>query len=454
MHNFPTYFWRKFQDYKDACAIATVDERGKVVEETYWEWTRRIQRLAIALMDAGFEPGTRMGMLAPSGRNWLDLAFATWLVGGCLVPIRPDRQRGTTLKALARTGTEWIVVQNADEWQYLRGKNGELPDHLHWIAFEDSDPTETDKNKWPSGRRFSTLDGLDQRGRSLAVRGRVDDLAKVIYGVDPDQPTLILFSAKLGDDPHGAYFSGAKVGEMLDLLGDDLLMEDSARLATTLEYGVFPSWLLSAATLVKGKEIATAESPAVLRANLNKLLPTRLVCGPDFLDDRAKRLRDQLEDTGEALEADGGTSNAGLGAVLGRMGKEAARRLFYDPLGSQFGGKLDSIYLVGGSLEDDVTEVIDRTDLTLLGLYATPECGISHIERPGARRLNSVGRPVQGYACKIAGAKRGQPGEVLIRSNVLFDGYWDGEGPRECDDDGWLHTAQRGRISSGYLFLE
>jgi long-chain acyl-CoA synthetase len=447
MHNFPTHFWRKFQDYKEACAIATVDERGKVVEETYWEWTRRIQRLAIALMDAGFEPGTRMGMLAPSGRDWLDLAFATWLVGGCLVPIRPDRQRGTTLKALARTGTEWIVVRDADEWEYLRGKNGKIPDHLHWIAFKDSPD-------WPSNRRFFTLDGLDQRGRSLAVRGRVDDLARVIYGVDPKQPTLILFSANLEDDPHGAYFAGDKVGEMLDLLGDDLLLEDDARLATTLEYGVFPSWLLTAATLLEGKQIATAPSPTVLRANLNKLVPTRLVCGPDFLDDRARRLRDELEESTEALQADGGASNTGLGSMLGRVGKEAARRLFYDPLGRQFGGKLESIYLVGGSLDDDVTEVIDRTDLTLLGMFATPESGICHIERPGARRRGSVGRPVQGYACKIGGAKRGQPGEILIRANTLFDGYWDDHGPRERDESGWIHTGVRGHIESGYLFLE
>ena len=447
MHNFPTHFWRKFQDYKDRTAIATIDEHGKVVEETYWEWTRRLQRLAIALMDAGFEPGTRMGMVAPSGREWLDLAFATWLVGGCVVPIRPDRQRGKTLKALARTGAEWLVVESADEWQYLRGKNGNLPPHLRWISYEDS-------AEWPGEQRFFTLDGLDQTGRSLAVRGRVDDLAEVIYGVGADEPALILFDADLDDDPHGAYFTGRKVGEMLDLLGDDLLLEDDARLATTLEYGVYPSWLLTAATLLQGKQIATAGASAVLRSNLNKLQPTRLVCGPAFLDDRANRLRDELEESsGEPLQADGGGSSGGLGAMLGRMGKEAARKLFYDPLSSQFGGKLKSVYLVGGSLPEQVTDVIDRTDLRLLGMFARPECGISHIERPGARRRGSAGRPVQGYTCKIAGAKRGESGEILVRAQVLFDGYWDGEGPCEIDDNGWLHTGEQGRIESGYLFV-
>ncbi|QDG51930.1 acyl--CoA ligase [Persicimonas caeni] len=445
MHNFPTHFWRKFQDYKDLTALATVDERGKVVEETYWEWTRRVQRLAIALMDAGFEPGTRMGMVAPSGREWIDLAFATWLVGGCLVPIRPDRQRSTTLRALARTGAEWIVVRDADEWEYLRGKNGKLPPHLHWIALEDS-------ADWPEASRFHSLEGLDGHGRSLAVRGRVDDLAEVIYGVDRDQPTLVLFDAKLGDDPHGAFFTGESVGEMLELLGDDLQLRDHDRLATTLEYGVFSSWLLTAATLLQGCQVATASSKGVLRANLNKLLPTRLVCGPAFLDDRANRLRDEIEESTEVLQADGGAAG-GLTGLLGRVSKEAARRLFFDPLSRQFGGKLDTVYLIGGSLSDEVTDVIDRTDLTLLGVWGTPECGISHIERPGARRRGSVGRPVQGYACKIDGAKRGEPGEILIRSEVLFEGYWDGDGPRTVDAKGWLHTGTRGRIESGYLYL-
>lgn len=446
MHNFPTHFWRKFQDYKDLIALATVDERGKVVEETFWEWTRRVQRLAIALMDAGFEPGTRMGMVAPSGREWIDLAFATWLVGGCLVPIRPDRQRGTTLRALARTGTEWIVVRDADEWDYLRGKKGKLPLHLRWIALKDG-------AEWPVESRFMTLDGLDQHGRSLAVRGRVDDLAQVIYGVDRDQPTLILFEADLGDDPHGAYFSGKSVGEMLEMLGDDLQLAAQDRLATTLEYGSFASWLLTAATLLQGRQVASASSNGVLRANLNKLLPTRLVCGPAFLDDRANRLRSELEETDNALQADGGTAG-GLGGLLGRMGKEAARRLFFDPLSRQFGGKLDTVYLIGGSLDDEVTEVIDRTDLTLLGVWGAPECGISHIERHGARRRGSVGRPVQGYACKIDGAKRGESGEILIRSEVLCEGYWDGDGPRRVDPKGWLHTGTRGRIESGYLFVD
>ncbi|MFP4598247.1 MAG: AMP-binding protein [Persicimonas sp.] len=445
MHNFPTHFWRKLQSYKDRTAVVGVDERGKAVEQTYWEWTRRLQRLAIALLDANFEPGTRIGMLAPSGKDWLDLAVASWLVGGCVVPIVGGQGRTATLRALARTGAEWLVVGDADEYWRLRGPEGKIPDHLHWIAVGGAE--------FPAGRRFFELDELDARGRSLAVRGHVDVLAKAIYGLDIDQPTLVLFDKELTSDPHGAYYTGDKLGEMLDLLGEDLQLAADDRLAVTLEYGCMEAWLLTVATLLQGAQIAIADRPKDVRNHIAQLAPTRLVCGPEFLDDRAQKLRDQLEESPEGLAADGGGSERGLGTLLGRVGKEVARKFFYDPLDQQFGGKLDAAYLVGGELSDDVTAVIDRTDLTLLGLYARPECGISHIERPGARRRGSQGRPVQGYACKIAGAKRGRVGEVLVRSDFIFDGYWDGEGPLAVDADGWLHTGDRGRIESGYLFL-
>ncbi|HSN84065.1 MAG TPA: AMP-binding protein, partial [Polyangiales bacterium] len=90
--------------------------------------------------------------------------------------------------------------------------------------------------------------------------------------------------------------------------------------------------------------------------------------------------------------------------------------------------------------------------LPVLGIWGLPECGVSHLERLGARERGSVGRPVQGYVCKIADAKGEEPGEILIRSDVLFEGYWDETGPREIVD-GYLRTGVEGRVESGFLFL-
>ena len=96
--------------------------------------------------------------------------------------------------------------------------------------------------------------------------------------------------------------------------------------------------------------------------------------------------------------------------------------------------------------------MLSRAQIQLLGLHGYPECGITHLERIGAQRRNSVGRPLQGVACKIEDAKGVEAGQILIRSESLARGYWDEEGPRQVQQ-GWLYTGDIGRIEEGFLFL-
>lgn len=450
MHNFPTFIWRKFQDYKDLPALVSVDPKGKIEEETFWQWTRRVQRLAISLLNAGFEPGARIAMTPAGGRDWVDLAFAAWLVGGCLVPIPANRPRVQVLRALARTGCEWVVVPDVRQLQLLQGPSGKLPAHLRWIVFDKADTP-------PQVEHFHFLADLDAEGRSLAVRGWVDKLARVIFAIKPEQPSLILFDAEIGDDPHGAFFSGKKVAEMLQLLGEDLQLAEEACLVTALDLGNFPAWLITAATLLQGKKIAAGDSADEASSNLHHLNATHLICAPAFLERRARRLREDLHEADPALVAIGPDESApqvgGFAAKLGQLGKDAARKLFFDPLAREFGSRMKTVYLLGGRLSAESNDVLERADIEVLGLFGLPESGISHLERRGAQRPDTAGRPVQSFTCKVDGARREQSGEVLVRSHLLFDGYWDDTGPRSIDDEGWLHTGHNGYIQSGYLYL-
>lgn len=451
MHNFPTYFWRRFQDFKEASALKTVDEAGHVVEETYWEWTRRVQRLAIAILEAGLKPGDRVAMTSAGGRDWVDFAFASWLVGGCLVLIPANRPRVQVLRALARTGCSWIVVRDRVQQEFLRGEAADkFPPGLRWVIFDK--PADA-----PSDPTHLYLADLDREGRSLALRGWVDTLARAIYDISAQQASLILFDPELGDDPHGAHYSGAKVKQILEYLGEDLQLAPNTCVLAALDYGNFPSWLLTAAALLQGQQIATAATMEEAASNLHYLKPTHLICDAGFLDRRAARLRSDLEDASPGLQADGGDRTGGgtfgLSRLLSQVGKEAARKLFFDPFSREFGGRLKQIYLVGADPDAELCDLLERSEIQLLGLFSRPECGISHLERAAAQRQGSRGRPVQSFSCKIDGARREGSGEVLVRSHLLFDGYWDDKGPREVDANGWLHTGAIGSIKSGFLFL-
>jgi acyl-CoA synthetase (AMP-forming)/AMP-acid ligase II len=67
-----------------------------------------------------------------------------------------------------------------------------------------------------------------------------------------------------------------------------------------------------------------------------------------------------------------------------------------------------------------------------------------------AKRLSRAGQPAIGVRVRISGQ-----GEVLARSNVVLEGYWDQpEATAEAIEDGWFHTGDGGTLDEeGYITI-
>lgn len=445
MPSFPQTFWSRLQDFKDAPALYTVDTHRKTL--TFWQWTRRLQNLAMALMDAGFQTGQRVGLVAPNGQNGLDLALASWLVGGCLVPVNPQLNRDSVLRCLGRSGCDWIVVNNQTTRSWLRGDGQRLPDHLQWVVFDGDD-----------GDDIHPVDQLERRGRHLVQRGHHKKLAKRIYELDDDTPTLILFEPRPGDDAEGALFSGRKVQLQLERIAAQmgLSADDDVAIASAIPFGWFSSFLMIAASLYDGHPVALPCADEPLADQLETLRPTLLICNREVLrelaDDWQHRLDDAPDILKKLLDADESDAPA-VSKALGRLGEKAARKLLYEPIRDEFGGQLEALQVFEGHCPPGLRPILDGADIALRGHFGLPESGVTHVEHPDAHRPDSCGRPIEGIATKLLDAKTGDPGELCIRGDTLFDDYWAGEGPRRVDDDGWLHTGRTARLESGFLFL-
>ena len=73
------------------------------------------------------------------------------------------------------------------------------------------------------------------------------------------------------------------------------------------------------------------------------------------------------------------------------------------------------------------------------------------VNRPGAMKVGSVGRPIPGCTVKIA-----EDGEILLKGGNVFGGYYQNAKASEeaLEADGWFHTGDIGELDDeGYLTI-
>ncbi|MEM1348697.1 MAG: AMP-binding protein [Myxococcota bacterium] len=449
MRNLAMHLWLTLDKHQDVAAMVEVDGAGATVQITFKELMRDTTACAMALLERGLEPGARIGLAARSPRAWLTLACGAWLAGACLVPLPAGRGRRDILRRCARSGAEWIVVTDRDELDEIRGQGDKLPPNIQWIVLDGAE--------LPRADTITSYQELVEKGRHRRVRGGFEQLKKRAFGTALHQPSLIVFEPQPEDDPHGAFFTGEALGTMLTNLGADLLYQQGDRLACLLDFGWYQGLLMTLATLLEGKTVACAASPRALSELLSAASPTHILARPAFLEAQAASWQQKLEEAPEFLrqiaEGESTSQRFSFHRVLSAVGERAAQRALYEPIQQSLGTELRGVYVVGGTLPDDVHEVLERLHVAILGMWGLPEAGITHLERLGAQRRNSVGRPIQGTVCVLEGAKGEEPGQVLLKSDTLYSGYWDQEGPRSIQD-GWLHTGVEGVVRSGFLSFD
>ena len=119
---------------------------------------------------------------------------------------------------------------------------------------------------------------------------------------------------------------------------------------------------------------------------------------------------------------------------------------------ARFGGELRLAVSGGAPLAAEVAELFHAVGILVLEGYGLTECTTaSHMNLPGRYRFGRVGLPLDGIETRLAGA-----GEVLLRGETVFAGYWQDErATREVlTADGWLLTGDVGSIDEdGFLTI-
>jgi long-chain acyl-CoA synthetase len=126
--------------------------------------------------------------------------------------------------------------------------------------------------------------------------------------------------------------------------------------------------------------------------------------------------------------------------------------LVYSKLRAALGGNATAAISGGAPLGARLGHFFRGSGIPIYEGYGLTETTAgATINRPGAMKVGSVGRPIPGCTVRIA-----EDGEILLKGGNIFAGYYNNKKATDeaLEADGWFHTGDIGKLDDeGYLTI-
>jgi long-chain acyl-CoA synthetase len=427
--------WHKALAAKRAAPAYLAEEKDGWREVSWEEADGRIEEIAFGLLALGIKKGDVIGIMAPTRLEWVLVDWALARVGAVTAPIYATSSAGDCAYMLGLVEAVGVFVDES-----TRSLVPALP---HVLALE-------------------RLGELEERGRDYREQ-HPDALARSEGLIAEDDLFTFIYTSGTTGAPkacmirHRNYFEMAATIDQLDefTLGDDLL-------ALYLPLAHNYARLLVLLGAYEGYTIAFVSDPYAIAEALPKVRPTVLPGVPRLYEKVYARVKAQFDSaTGIRRRLVDWSLKTGREAMPYKLRDEPlpsalarkhrlADRLVYSKVKDRLGGRLRVAISGGAPLAPEIAEFFLALDILILEGYGLSECTTAcAVNLPGRVKFGTVGPILPGFEVKTD-----EDGEVLIRSQTVFAGYYnDEEATREAiDTDGWLHSGDIGEIDEdGFL---
>ena len=450
-------------------------------EFTWAQVLDEVLEIAAGLEQLGFRAGDSMLVLGDNrARLYLGM-LAAGALRGFAMPVYPDANPDEVQHFASEVNARFALAEDQEQVDKLlelrewtdgpldsREKNGKPLDSrerraptitLAHIVFDD-----------PRGLAHYKVEGLvawDALRKTGAERLRAEPMLReaLIVRALPEDPAVFVHSSGTTGKPKGVVLQHRNVlAGVRNAYRGKLFDWDEEILAYLPMAWVGDYAVTMAAGVALRFTINIPERQETVLRNLREIAPTLYLAAPRSWDNLLtsirvrmedstplkKRLFDHFIDVGvavERLKLEGKTPSAAqrLQCLLGEV-------LIYGPLKDQFGLNRMRNALTGGEAMGEDTFLFYRAlGINLRQLYGQTESSAFNAAHAADEvRLHSVGRPLPGVDAKIA-----VDGEILLRSESVFSGYFQNdEASRKTLVDGWLHTGDAGYLEpNGHLVV-
>jgi long-chain acyl-CoA synthetase len=405
------------------------DEAGAAVEE-----------IANGLLALGVRKGDAFGILAQTSLEWALFDYALGRIGAVGAAIYANSAPQDCRYVLEHSDAVGALVEDEDQ----RAKIADLA-LAHVISFAELDELRARGREHAAANPGALAEAEAQVGE--------DDLFTFIYTsgtTGPPKACMIRHrnyyemaacvdrvpEFAISDDTMLLYLPMAhNFGRLMHLLGAHIgyttaFVSDPLRVAEALP-AVRPTLLPSVPRLYEKVHTAVLAQFGQVRGPRKRLLDWALRVGREV---------SELQQLGEAVPSG-----------LARKHR-VADRLVYSKIKERLGGRLRLGVSGGAPLAKEIAGFFHSLDILIVEGWGLTECTTAaSVNRPGRFRFGTVGPALPNFEVRTD-----EDGELLIRSETVFAGYYkDEEATREVlGEDGWLRSGDVGSIDEdGFIHI-
>ncbi|MFN8023794.1 MAG: long-chain fatty acid--CoA ligase [Acidimicrobiales bacterium] len=420
--------------------LASYREGERFVDLTVRDVVSRIRAVARGLIASGVQPGDRVALMSHTRLEWLIVDHGILAAGAVTVPVYDTSSVEQIRWILSNSGAVLMIAETPG------------------MAAE----AETVRESTPACTEVLVIDegGLDELERRGATVADAEVDARIATLGSSSIATIIYTSGTTGM-PKGCVLTHgnlcANVAQTNEALGSEVRPGDSGLLFLPLAHAMTKGNALFA--LASGIRVAFATDIAKLPHELKLARPTTIVAVPRIFEKVFNTAHHHAAHGGKAAIFDRATatairwSKASTGGRVGpllRIEHAVFDKVVYAKVRAAFGGRLRMAFSGGGPLGERLTHFFHGVGVRIYEGYGLTETSPTlTVNRPGAWRPGTVGRPIAGTSIAIA-----DDGEILAKGPQVFAGYWhdDAATAEVFDVDGWFHTGDIGELDEqGYL---
>ncbi|MBZ8178420.1 AMP-binding protein [Corynebacterium poyangense] len=425
------------------------------VNVTADEFVREVYDVAKGFIAAGIQQGDRVALCSATRYEWSVLDFAIWAAGGVVVPIYPSSSMSQMEWIIENSQAVFAVTETQEHTALMR----------HLVLEENGKPALQGSDS--QLRRIveinsSALHTLKFEGRPIAdseVEARItatktDDLASLVY------------TSGTTGRPKGCELTHRNwLSQIRALLTHPIgaIAVPGTRVLTFLPLAHVLARAVSLATTIGGCTQSHWSDTSMLVEQFQRFRPHLILGVP--------RVFEKVRNGAAAKAMEGGPVNA---VAFQRAEKTAieysmaldtdegpsrllkARHALYDKIvygkiREVTGGAVRYCITGGSSMSHEIMHFFRGLGIPIYEGYGlTESCAAACVDFEN-QVIGSVGTPTPGYSVRI-----NDEGEILLRGDAMFRGYWRNQEESEAafDADGWYNTGDLGELlDSGHLVI-